>query len=69
MMPYHTFGLRLVDPSGPPAPEPTCEWVTGSWTFVRKQGPWCHYTRTVTSSVAGCTPSDPMPEGTKRERC
>lgn len=51
-------------------PPVTCTWVTGAW------GAWSACangtqtrTRTVTSSVAGCTPTDPKPAETESQAC
>lgn len=54
----------------PPPPPPTCVWNVGPW------GPCspcvageCTQTRSVTSSVVGCTPTDPQPAATQTLSC
>lgn len=59
------------DPTGGTVPPPvTCTWVTGPW------GAWSTCvngfqtrSRSVTSSVAGCTPPDPKPAETETQAC
>lgn len=62
----------LYDPTKPygAQPPPTCTWVTGAWSAwsacVNGQET---RTRSVTSSVAGCTPPDPKPAETETRAC
>lgn len=54
---------------GSQPPPPTCVWVVGAWVA----GPCINNeqidTRSVTTSVVGCTPTDPMPATTDTLTC
>ncbi len=69
----YTTGTPVYDIYGggtPPPPPPACAWVTGPWSAwsacVNGQQ---SRTRTVTSSVPGCTPPDPAPPSTETQAC
>lgn len=53
-----------------PPPPPSCTWVAGPWS---SWGPCVANqqtrTRTVASSVPGCTPADPMPPTSETQAC
>jgi len=56
----------------PPPTPPSCSWVTGPWTpdpCTPCVSNSCVQTRSVTSSVVGCTPADPMPVTTQTVSC
>lgn len=65
-------GTPLYDITGgaPPPPPPTCTWVTGAWSAW---GPCIGNvetrTRTVYSSVTGCTPAGAMPATSETQPC
>lgn len=54
----------------PPPPPPACVWVTGAWSaWSTCVGGTQTRTRSVTSSVVGCTPSDPQPPNSESQAC
>lgn len=69
----YTTGTPVYDIYGggtPPPPPPACAWVTGPWSaWSACVGGQQSRTRTVTSSVPGCTPVDPAPPATETQAC
>jgi hypothetical protein len=54
----------------PPPPPPTCVWVTGAWSaWSNCSANTQTRTRTVTSSVVGCTPPEAMPAVSETQSC
>lgn len=51
-------------------PAPVCSWVTGSWSaWGTCNGTYQVRTRTVTSSLSGCTPPEIMPAASDTQAC
>jgi hypothetical protein len=52
-------------------PPPVCSWVSGAWSAWSATciTGYQYRTRTVTSSLVGCTPTDPMPATTDSTVC
>lgn len=69
----YTTGTPIYDIYGggtPPPPPPACVWVTGAWSaWSVCTGGTQTRTRSVTSSVVGCTPTDPMPPNSETQAC
>lgn len=54
----------------PPPPPPSCSWVVGPWqAWSACSNGTQTRTRSVTSSVVGCTPTDPMPPTSESQSC
>lgn len=54
----------------PPPPPPACSWITGAWSaWSTCTNNSQTRTRSVTSSVVGCTPTDPMPSTSETQSC
>jgi hypothetical protein len=54
----------------PPPPPPACSWVVGPWgAWSACNGVTQTRTRSVVSSVVGCTPVDPMPPTSESQSC
>lgn len=56
----------------PPPPPPACSWIVGpypDWSTIPCVNGLQTRTRSVTSSVVGCTPSEPMPPTSESQSC